>query len=271
MLSLGIIGSSGRFGQAVLVAAAGFGIPVVLTSERSGAHSSGVPAVLVCAATQPGVEVAATLAADLHRPLVVATSGLLSSDRQRLAELAKTVPVLVAANLTRGHQIQRAAVAAAAGALAPGEADRVTIVDRHSPSKTDRLSATALALAAAWSRAGGCAEVTLTSIRAGAPVADHSVLLTLADDETLIIEHRVPSLTAAARGALRAAAWLANQPAGEYDSVPSGASFDAPPGVPADVPVEVPVEVPAEVPADARSRTPAEAPQRGRHDVVACA
>jgi 4-hydroxy-tetrahydrodipicolinate reductase len=228
MLTLGIIGSTGRLGQAVMTAAAGAGIPVVLTSDRSGSFSSAIPSVLVCTARQPAVTTAAVLTGELGRPLVVATSGLSDTDRQRLATLAEKVPVLVAANLARGHQLQRLAMAAAAGALAPGDANAVTVVDRHSPRKADQPSATAHALAAAWIDAvprGADAEVSLVSIRAGAPVADHTVMITLADDEALIIEHRVPSLKAAARGALRAAAWLAGQDPGMYDAVPA----DVPP------------------------------------------
>ncbi len=259
MLTLGIIGSSGRFGQAVMAAAAGAGIPVVLTSDRSGAYSSDIPSVLVCTAKQPGVETAVALASELGRPLVVATSGLLSTDRQRLAMLAEKVPVFVAANLTRGHQVQRLAVAAAASALAHGDVDAVAIIDRHSPSKTERPSATALALAATWvEAASGGAELSLVSIRAGAPVADHSVMITLPDDETLVIEHRVPSLKAAARGALRAAAWLAGRDAGMYncddESVPPDLVSHLPADVrssdsPADVPSERPSAIPSAVPA----------------------
>lgn len=57
--------------------------------------------------------------------------------------------------------------------------------------------------------------IGFASIRAGSIVGDHTVLLA-SDEEVLELTHRATDRALFARGALRAAGWLQDQPAGLY-------------------------------------------------------
>ena len=58
--------------------------------------------------------------------------------------------------------------------------------------------------------------IGFATIRAGDVVGDHTVIFA-ADGERLEITHKASSRMSFARGAVRAAAWLANQEPGKYD------------------------------------------------------
>ena len=59
-------------------------------------------------------------------------------------------------------------------------------------------------------------DIGFSVIRGGDLVGEHTVLFT-APGEQLTLSHRATDRAVFARGALRAAAWLAVQPAGLYD------------------------------------------------------
>ena len=58
-------------------------------------------------------------------------------------------------------------------------------------------------------------SIGFASLRGGSAAGDHMVLFA-GDGERLEITHRAENRTIFARGALRAAAWVAGQPAGRY-------------------------------------------------------
>jgi 4-hydroxy-tetrahydrodipicolinate reductase len=111
----------------------------------------------------------------------------------------------------------------------------VEISEAHHRQKKDSPSGTALQLGEAVAAARGqqLAEVAVhgrsglatagrtegtigfSSVRGGAIVGDHTVLLAGAE-ELLELSHRATDRALFARGALRAASWLVGQPAGLY-------------------------------------------------------
>ena len=58
--------------------------------------------------------------------------------------------------------------------------------------------------------------IGFATVRGGDVVGDHSVMF-LADGERVEINHKASSRMAFARGAVRAAAWMAGKGAGHYD------------------------------------------------------
>ena len=111
----------------------------------------------------------------------------------------------------------------------------VEIIETHHRHKIDAPSGTALRLGEVVAETLGrnlktCAvygregiigartdgEIGFTTVRAGDVVGDHTVLFGT-DGERLEITHKASSRMAFAKGAVRAASWLPQQPVGLFD------------------------------------------------------
>jgi 4-hydroxy-tetrahydrodipicolinate reductase len=163
--------------------------------------------------------------------LVVGTTGLEASQLAALEVAARRVPVLYARNMSLGITVLTELVRQAAALLGPDFDAEIT--EAHHRYKKDSPSGTALQLgeAVAVARGSRLADVAVyarprladgerppgaigfASVRAGAIVGDHTVLLAGAE-ETLELTHRATDRALFARGALRAAGWLAGQSPG---------------------------------------------------------
>ena len=116
-----------------------------------------------------------------------------------------------------------------------GDEVDVEVIEAHHRHKLDAPSGTALSLGQAAAAALGrdlredavyhregqtgarrAGSIGFSTIRGGDIVGDHTVLFA-GDGERIEITHKASSRLAFARGALRAAAWLAAQPPGLYD------------------------------------------------------
>ena len=262
MIPLILVGASGRMGRAVEAAAleaGGFRIKARFSRsgalsregsgsgeagyglERPGAGQSSVRDALLRCAVQGDVIVdfsrpeacrdTARACAERGAALVTGTTGLGPEDERALAEAARRVAVLRAANFSLGIVALRRAVAAALRAL-PEDWD-IEIVERHHRRKVDSPSGTALLIAneVAGHRGGsevsrrsgreGAAgprprdEIGIHSVRGGTWVGDHAVLLA-GTGESLEIRHVAEDRSAFAHGALRAARFVASAPPGLY-------------------------------------------------------
>jgi len=165
--------------------------------------------------------------------LVVGTTGLGVAQLAALQTAARRTPVLYARNMSLGVTVLTELVRQAVTLLGPGF--DVEITEAHHRHKKDSPSGTALQLGEAVAAARGqqLAEVAVhgrsglatagrtegtigfSSVRGGAIVGDHTVLLAGAE-ELLELSHRAMDRALFARGALRAASWLVGQPAGLY-------------------------------------------------------
>jgi 4-hydroxy-tetrahydrodipicolinate reductase len=137
--------------------------------------------------------------------------------------------VLWAPNTSIGVHVLKDLAAAAARALGPGF--DVEIVESHHRAKIDAPSGTAVALVAAVKAAReGLREVRgrdgdvgprkddeigVLAVRGGDVIGEHTVMF-LGQGERIEITHRATSRDLFARGALRAATFLAGKPAGRY-------------------------------------------------------
>ena len=161
--------------------------------------------------------------------MVSGTTGLAASDRAALDDVAQTVAVLWAANMSPGVEAVAQMARLAAAVLGPDY--DIEIVETHHRQKVDAPSGTALRLAEAVREARpdlalrhgregrpgprGQNELAVMALRGGDVIGDHTVHL-LGLGERIEITHRATQRDVFARGALRAARWLIGKKPGRY-------------------------------------------------------
>jgi len=175
----------------------------------------------------------AHLAAESHTPLVVGTTGLGAEEETALKDAARHSALLHAANFSLGIHLLGRLVREAASRL--DEDFDIEILEMHHRYKRDAPSGTALALghaaaqgrelphataeeAAAHPDRGGPRKpgsIGFSVLRGGDVAGEHSVIFA-GPQERLELTHRATSRSIFARGAVRAALWLAKQPPGFY-------------------------------------------------------
>jgi 4-hydroxy-tetrahydrodipicolinate reductase len=165
--------------------------------------------------------------------IVIGTTGLNSDQMNRVKELSKGVRCVFAPNMSVGVNVMFRVVQEMARVLGP-EYD-IEILEAHHRLKKDSPSGTAVKLGelisssigrdfgkvGVYGRKGMVGERTkeeigMQVIRAGDIVGEHTVLFG-GVGERLEITHRAHSRDNFARGAVRAALWVVNQPNGLYD------------------------------------------------------
>ena len=167
-----------------------------------------------------------------HKAMVIGTTGFTTEQKQQISDAAGTVPVVFAPNMSAGVNISLRLLALAAKAL--GDDVDIEIVETHHRHKKDAPSGTALRMGeviadalgrnlddvAVYGREGITGErdrktIGFATIRAGDVVGDHTVIFA-GNGERLEITHKASSRMTFASGAVRAAIWLGDRPAGLY-------------------------------------------------------
>jgi len=211
-------------------AAEGPATGVNITSDVAAALESAAVAIDFSLAHAVAANANACLRARV--PLLVGTTGIDAAARGVLESAAATIPVLIAPNTSVGVNVAARLVRLATLGLGPDY--DVEIVESHHRMKRDAPSGTALALGEVVAGARGRPLVELAVfdrhgddeprapgsigfavVRAGDIVGEHTVVFASVG-ERVEITHRATDRITFARGALRAAAWLAGRPAGLY-------------------------------------------------------
>jgi 4-hydroxy-tetrahydrodipicolinate reductase len=242
-LRIGIAGIAGRMGQLLAreVAAAGATLsgglsrraaPGVFTEADALFAVSDVVIDFTHAHTAPAHAAAAVRAG---RAFVLGSSGLSAAEEAAVAEAARAVPVVYAANFAPGVNLMFALAERMAAALPAAQYD-AEILEMHHRQKVDAPSGTAVALGRAVARgrgttledAGresgrdghtgprGTGTIGFAALRGGQVVGEHTLLFA-AGTEHIALTHRSFDRAAYAVGAVRAAQWAATQPPGLYD------------------------------------------------------
>jgi len=163
--------------------------------------------------------------------VVIATTGLSQEDYKEIENYARNIPVFISANMSVGVNLMIDLVQKAASLL--GNDYDIEIIEKHHNQKVDAPSGTALTLANAinavflnsksyvYGRHSKTekrtnTEIGIHAIRGGTIVGDHQVLF-IGKDEVLEINHFAHSKQIFAAGALRAAQYLYQKPAGLYN------------------------------------------------------
>ena len=163
-------------------------------------------------------------------PAVIATTGFNPADMQRIRDAAQVIPIFQSANMSLGINLMKTLIRQAAFVL--GEAFDVEIIERHHNRKIDAPSGTALMLYEELSKCypGGRdmkpgresrtqarehREIGIHAIRGGTLTGSHEVSF-FGPGETLTFVHDAQNRTVLAKGAVQAAAFLKDKPAGFY-------------------------------------------------------
>lgn len=171
--------------------------------------------------------------ANAAKPLVIGTTGHDEADRQKIAEIAKRIPIVFAPNFSVGVNTLFWLTRKATEILGP-DFD-LEVVEMHHRLKKDSPSGTARRLAEILAevreldytkdvrhgREGMVGERTPTeigmhAIRGGDVVGDHTVIFANVG-ERVELTHKASSRDTFAKGALRAAQWALHQKPGLYD------------------------------------------------------
>jgi 4-hydroxy-tetrahydrodipicolinate reductase len=175
----------------------------------------------------------AEIAAERGVALVIGSTGFTAEARARVEAAARRVPVVLSPNMSVGVNVLFSLVRQAARVL--GDAYDVEIVEMHHRKKKDAPSGTAVRLAEVAAEALArdpardlrCSrhgmigerpprEIGVQTLRGGDVVGEHTVYFA-GEGERLELTHRATSRDQFARGAVRAARWIAGRPPGLHD------------------------------------------------------
>ena len=234
MTKIGILGAAGRMGRAIARLLEG--------DELAGGADLGDDAAALAAASDVLVDFSAPDALQAHldaavaagRPIVIGTTGLKAEHHRAIEAAAQRIAVLQTANTSLGVNLLRALVEEAARRLGPDW--DIEILEMHHRNKLDTPSGTALLLGASANAGRGAASnieknrfdrmqegphereeggIYYASLRGGSVAGDHLVVFA-GEGERIELGHRAESRAIFAKGAVRAARWLAGKPAGRY-------------------------------------------------------
>ena len=167
------------------------------------------------------------------KKIVIGTTGLDDNQLQQVQMASQTNAICMASNYATGVNLCFKLAELAASVL--GDEVDIEISEAHHRHKIDAPSGTALSLGesvasalgrdlkdvAVYGREGqtGARDrqtIGFATVRAGDIVGDHTVLFA-AEGERIEITHKASSRMAFARGAVRAAKWLATRESGLFD------------------------------------------------------
>jgi 4-hydroxy-tetrahydrodipicolinate reductase len=167
---------------------------------------------------------------DRRIPLVVATTGHTKEQRAEIEDAANYTAILMAPNMSLAVNVLMKLVGQTAAVLR-GRGFDVEILERHHRFKKDSPSGTALHFARIVQEAMGQTElrhgreglvgerpdneIGVHAIRVGDNVGEHTIVFSTLG-ETLELTHRAHARDCYSRGALQAAKFLADRPAGRY-------------------------------------------------------
>jgi len=186
--------------------------------------------VVIDFSTPEGTLAALSMCVPRRIPLVVATTGFTHAQKAEIEEAAHETAILMAPNMSLAVNVLMTLVKRAAELLRDRNFD-VEILERHHRFKKDSPSGTALHFAKIVQDAMGqtelrhgregivgerpAHEIGVHAIRVGDNVGEHTIVFSTLG-ETMELTHRAHARDCYARGALQAAKYLANRPAGRY-------------------------------------------------------
>lgn len=235
IMKIGIIGSAGRMGQALVDAILGEGDVHAGGIDKDGDLAALIAAsdVLVDFSSPHAVEANLDACVAAGKPIIIGTTGLEERHHFLIDDAARDIPVLQTGNTSLGVTMLAALVEQAARQL--GEDWDIEIVEMHHRHKVDAPSGTALLLgeAAAKGRAIDLKDhsergrdgmtgarkpgaIGFASLRGGSVAGDHIVIFAT-ENERLELVHRAETRAIFAKGAVKAAQWLSGQKPGRYN------------------------------------------------------
>lgn len=167
------------------------------------------------------------------KKIVIGTTGLTADQKTAMEAAAADMGIVFAPNYSVGVNLCLNLLRMAAGVM--GDDSDIEVIEMHHRHKVDAPSGTALRMGeviaetmnwnldevAVYGREGQTGarpqkQIGFETIRGGDVVGDHTVMFA-ADGERVEVTHKAQSRMTFAKGAVRAALWVAEQPNGLYD------------------------------------------------------
>ena len=223
MTRIGLFGAGGRMGRAIADAA---------ERRRDITIGGGRPDVFVDFSAPEALPAHMQAALEAGKPIVIGTTGLTEEHQRLIDEATGRIAVLQAANTSLGVNVLVHLVRETAARL--GDDWDIEIVEMHHRHKVDAPSGTALLLGRAAAEGRGVelgavsdrgrdgitgprtpGHIGFAALRGGSVAGDHQVIFA-GQGERIELGHRAESREIFARGAIEAALWLKDKPAGRY-------------------------------------------------------
>ena len=202
------------------------GVPLAATYENS-------PAAVIDFSVPAGADQAIDFCAASKTPLVMATTGLEESTKQKLYDAAKTIPVVFAPSMSLAVNLSMKMVEMAGKALKDHSSGvDVEIIERHHRFKADSPSGTALKFGEIVASVMGQTnhqhgregivgqrpqnEIGYHAVRTGDNPGEHTIVFGMLG-ETIELKVGASNRDCYAAGALAAASFVAGQNSGLYD------------------------------------------------------
>ena len=229
MIKLGIAGVCGKMGRRIFeLAHHDKAFEVTLALERKGIPEIGKELGKIKISSSPdglflvdvfvdftsaeGSEINLDYVARYKKALVLGTTGLNDSQIKKVEEVSKFVPVVFSPNMSIGVNVLFGILPEIAKRLGPDY--NIEIVEAHHRAKKDAPSGTAKKMIQVITEATK-KEIPAHSIRLGDIVGDHTVIF-CGNSERIEIKHQAHTRDLFALGAIKAAKWVADKPAGLY-------------------------------------------------------
>lgn len=150
------------------------------------------------------------------KPVVMGTTGHTEEQKKLFKEASTKIALLVSPNMSVGVNLVLKLTEMMAKTL--GKDYKVEITERHHVHKKDAPSGTAKKMMETYAKNSGINinDIHVESVREGEIVGDHIMVLSN-EAEKIELAHFAQTREIFAKGALRAAKWIAGKPAGLYD------------------------------------------------------
>ncbi len=247
MVKVGIHGSTGRVGRLLIenlskdkeakpyilhaIEEFSFALPKDVATTNNAEELLKKSDVVIDFTISMGTEALLESALNNPTPLVIGTTGLNEHQQNLLKEAATKMPILYATNMSLGVAVLNRLVELASKSLSDFD---IEIVEQHHRYKKDAPSGTALTLGEHAARGRGLNlndvrisgrngligerskdEIAIMALRGGDIVGRHTVGF-YNDGEFIEMNHTATSRDTFAKGAIKAAKWIVNQPNGLY-------------------------------------------------------
>jgi dihydrodipicolinate reductase len=249
-MKITICGAAGRMGQSILdIAKTDENVQIcgAVEYDASPAIGTGTPAIISASSIEsvlPATEVLIDFtnpdnalknlefAKKYKIPVIIGTTGFIAEQKEKIAEAAKEIPVVLSPNMSVGVNILFKLVEEVTKLIPDYD---IEILELHHNKKKDAPSGTAVKLADIAAAAIGKNmneigvygrktvlgerrkdEIGVMSIRGGDIVGEHTVYFA-GTGERIELTHRAQSRNTFGAGAVRAAKWVIGKEPGLYD------------------------------------------------------
>lgn len=209
-LKIGLVGANGRMGQeiaAVIGASNNCDVFYIMGRDKKIDHAAAAKVDVWIDFSSPEALSDVLKVAIRHKtPVVCGTTGFSKKEKSALDKASKEIPVLWASNMSMGVAVLNEALKVFSSVA---NFD-YQIEEFHHIRKKDKPSGTAITLQENLEKAVGKKCPEPLAIRGGGIFGIHKVHA-MSDEEVITFEHSALNRSVFAKGAVRAASWLASQ------------------------------------------------------------